>query len=74
MRRRKFGPLLGHRRDRHPCTVQVPAGGEGDIVVVDALVVPPPPLSFIVRHIASVRPLPGVYYDAAWPLRVILRP
>jgi hypothetical protein len=48
MRRRESKPR-GHRRDQHPGMVQVPAGGEGDIVVVDALVVPPPLLALLER-------------------------
>jgi hypothetical protein len=37
--RRELGPLLGQRRDRHIGMVQVPIVREGDIMVVDALVV-----------------------------------
>jgi hypothetical protein len=71
--RREFGPRLGHRLDRRPCTVQVPAGGEGDIIVVDALPVPPP-LTLVEWHIAAVPPRPGGCYDMWWQCHIILRP
>jgi hypothetical protein len=57
-------PLLGHLQDRQPCTDQVPAGGEGDIVVVDALPVPPLLLALVERHVAAVLLRPIGCYDA----------
>jgi hypothetical protein len=62
----EFGPR-GHRRDRHPGTVQVPAGGKGDID-------PPSLLALLERHVAAVPRPPGGNDDTRWPHHVILRP
>jgi hypothetical protein len=64
----------GHRRDRLPGTVQVPADKEGDIVVVDALVVPSSLLALLERHVAAVPRLLGRDNDACWPHHIILWP
>jgi hypothetical protein len=54
----------------------VPASGEVDIVVVDALPVPPTLLALLEWHVPTVPPLPRRCNDARprWPRHVVLRP
>jgi hypothetical protein len=52
-------PRRWRRRNRHPRTVDVPAVGEADIVVVDALVACLERLALLERHIAPIALLQG---------------
>jgi hypothetical protein len=62
------------RWNRHPGTVEVPAVGEGDVGVVDALVCHPERLALLEAHVASIllprweridgRPSPHVILEA----------
>jgi hypothetical protein len=51
----------------------MPVGGEGVIGVVDALIVPPPLLVLLERHVAAVTLPPVGRNDAHQPRQVILR-
>jgi hypothetical protein len=52
----------------------VPAVGEPDVRVVDALVGRPKLLALLERHVPAVTVPLGAHDDAGWPHDVVLRP
>jgi hypothetical protein len=66
-------PRRWRRRNRHPSTDEVPAVGEGDVVVVDALVRRSERLALLERHIVPIALPWGRHVDGRLSPHVILR-
>jgi hypothetical protein len=71
----RCGAYLGRRQHRHPLNVEVPAPGEGCVVVGDAVPLPPAPHSILQPEVLAV-PLRGcrMVDVQTRPRNVCLRP
>jgi hypothetical protein len=67
-------PHWWRRRNRHPGTVDVPAVGEGDVGVVDALVCRPERIALLERHVAPIALPRWGRIDGRPSPHIILRP